>query len=44
MFLGTANKVYVLDKAENNPVTINGKYGTHPAWAVEWDINANNCE
>jgi hypothetical protein len=43
MFLGTKNKVYVLDKSENNPVTINGKYGTHPAWAVEYDIASNNC-
>lgn len=41
MFLGTKNKVYVLDKSENNPVTINGKYGTHPAWAVEYDLASN---
>ena len=39
MFLGTMNKVYILDKTENNPTTIDGKYGTHPAWAVEYDIN-----
>ena len=44
MFLGGKNKVYVLDKSENNPVTINGKYGSHPAWAVEYDINTNKCE
>ncbi len=41
MFLGTKNKVYVLDKTENNPVEINGLYGTHPAWAIEYDINNN---
>ncbi|SNX82288.1 probable Glyoxaloxidase 2 [Melanopsichium pennsylvanicum] len=37
MFLGTEQKVYILDKTENNPVRING----HPAWAVEYDINSN---
>lgn len=44
MFLGTKNKVYILDKTENNPITIKGKYGTHPAWAVEYDVNNNTCE
>jgi hypothetical protein len=34
MFLGNEEKVYILDKVENNPTQING----HPAWAVEWDI------
>jgi hypothetical protein len=29
LFLGTPDKVYVLDKVENNPTQING----HPAWA-----------
>lgn len=29
MFLGTADKVYIIDKTEANPATING----HPAWA-----------
>ncbi|SJX60989.1 Glyoxaloxidase 2 [Sporisorium reilianum f. sp. reilianum] len=37
MFLGTEQKVYILDKTENNPVHVNG----HPAWAVEYDINSN---
>ncbi|SPO24968.1 Glyoxaloxidase 2 [Ustilago trichophora] len=37
MFLGTEQKVYILDKTENNPVRVNG----HPAWAVEYDINSN---
>ncbi|KAJ1032445.1 hypothetical protein NDA16_000469 [Ustilago loliicola] len=37
MFLGTENKVYILDKTENNAVRVNG----HPAWAVEYDINSN---
>lgn len=44
MFLGTKNKVYVLDKSENNPLQINGTYGTHPAWAVEYDLASNDCE
>lgn len=39
MFLGSKSKVYILDKTENNPTQINGKYGSHPAWAVEYDIN-----
>jgi len=37
MFLGTLNKVYIIDKVENNPSQING----HPAWAAEYDINGN---
>ncbi|KAG9013502.1 hypothetical protein FRB90_005995 [Tulasnella sp. 427] len=37
IFLGTANKVYVIDKTENNPVSVAG----HPAWATEYDINTN---
>ncbi|XAO25846.1 hypothetical protein I312_104676 [Cryptococcus bacillisporus CA1280] len=41
MFLGNNKKVYVIDKAENNPITINGVYGTHPAWATEYDIETN---
>ncbi|KZW01851.1 DUF1929-domain-containing protein, partial [Exidia glandulosa HHB12029] len=34
MFLGNDDKVYILDKAENNPTQING----HPAWGSVWDI------
>ena len=44
MFLGTKNKVYILDKSENNPTTIDGKYGTHPAWAAEYDIKTQQGE
>lgn len=44
MWLGNKEKVYILDKTENNPVTINGRYGTHPAWAVEYDIASNTCK
>jgi hypothetical protein len=43
MWLGNKDKVYILDKTENNPVTINGQFGTHPAWAVEYDIKSNTC-
>ncbi|THH26759.1 hypothetical protein EUX98_g7431 [Antrodiella citrinella] len=38
LFLGTTNKVYVVDKTERNPTPING----HPAWASEYDINSDN--
>ncbi|KAF7315671.1 hypothetical protein MIND_00082700 [Mycena indigotica] len=37
MFLGTLDKVYMLDKVENNPTQING----HPAWASQWALGAN---
>ena len=30
LFLGTTDKVYVVDKTENNPASIHG----HPAWAA----------
>lgn len=43
MWLGNKDKVYILDKTENNPVTIDGQFGTHPAWAVEYDIKSNTC-
>lgn len=43
MFLGNNQKVYIIDKTENNPVNVTGKYGTHPAWAVEYDYVANTC-
>ncbi|KAI5120664.1 hypothetical protein M0805_008001 [Coniferiporia weirii] len=35
MFLGTLNKVYIVDKTENNPTQIGG----HPAWAAEYNVN-----
>ncbi|OCF30659.1 glyoxal oxidase [Kwoniella heveanensis CBS 569] len=41
VFLGNNKKIYVLDKTENNPIEITGKYGTHPAWATEYDIETN---
>ena len=48
MFLGTLNKVYIIDKtgmspsrdvadAERNNATVNG----HPAWASEYDLTTN---
>lgn len=37
IYLGTANKVYIVDKVENNPLTIND----HPAWATEYDLLTN---
>lgn len=32
MFVGNEEKVYMLDKAENNPAQIKG----HPAWGSVW--------
>lgn len=32
MFVGNEDRVYILDKAEGNAVTING----HPAWGAAW--------
>ncbi|CAE6410335.1 unnamed protein product [Rhizoctonia solani] len=37
LFLGANNKVYIIDKVENNPVSVNG----HPAWATEYDLETN---
>ena len=37
LFLGTLDKVYVIDKTENNPTQING----HPAWASEISISGD---
>ncbi|KAF9527368.1 copper radical oxidase [Crepidotus variabilis] len=37
LFLGTLDKVYFVDKVENNPTQING----HPAWASEWSLSSN---
>jgi hypothetical protein len=34
MFVGNEDKVYILDKVENNAARING----HPAWASEWSV------
>ncbi|KDR75046.1 hypothetical protein GALMADRAFT_248901 [Galerina marginata CBS 339.88] len=34
IFLGTPDKVYFIDKVENNPTQIDG----HPAWASEWAL------
>ncbi|GAA5836857.1 hypothetical protein JCM11251_005807 [Rhodosporidiobolus azoricus] len=41
LFLGQNNKVYIVDKTERNPVNVTGAGGTHPAWATEYDIDAN---
>ncbi|KIM45417.1 copper radical oxidase [Hebeloma cylindrosporum] len=38
LFVGTPNKVYFVDKVENNPTKING----HPAWASEWTLGTNS--
>ncbi|KAG7446598.1 glyoxal oxidase [Guyanagaster necrorhizus] len=40
LFLGTEDKVYIVDKVESNPGQVNG----HPAWAVEYSVSANNAK
>ncbi|KAJ8494999.1 hypothetical protein ONZ51_g1976 [Trametes cubensis] len=35
MFLGTEDKVYIIDKTEANPQKVNG----HPAWASEFSVS-----
>ncbi|EJU01093.1 copper radical oxidase [Dacryopinax primogenitus] len=37
MFLGTPDRVYILDKAEGNPLQVNG----YPAWGTEIDVSTN---
>ncbi|KIM27232.1 glyoxal oxidase [Serendipita vermifera MAFF 305830] len=37
LFLGSENLVYILDKVENNPLTINN----HAAWGTVYDIDTN---
>ncbi|KAF8962438.1 glyoxal oxidase [Flammula alnicola] len=37
IFLGRPDKIYILDKVENNPTQING----HPAWASEYGTTDN---
>ena len=45
MFLGTPDKVYIVDKVENNPAQVNG----HPAWAqglcfyIVFAISSSDC-
>ncbi|TFY64242.1 hypothetical protein EVG20_g6011 [Dentipellis fragilis] len=38
LFVGTSDKVYVVDKTENNPASVGG----HPAWAAEYALSSNN--
>ena len=35
MFVGNEEKVYMIDKSENNPSQING----HPAWGSVWCVS-----
>ncbi|KAJ7267537.1 glyoxal oxidase N-terminus-domain-containing protein [Mycena haematopus] len=39
MFLGTLDKVFILDKVENNKAQIDG----HPAWASEYRLGVNTA-
>ncbi|CAE6434266.1 unnamed protein product [Rhizoctonia solani] len=39
LFLGTNNRVYIVDKTENNPPKVGNP--PHPAWASEYDVDTN---
>ncbi|KAJ6577589.1 glyoxal oxidase N-terminus-domain-containing protein [Mycena capillaripes] len=39
MFLGNANKVYIIDKAEGNEAQVAG----HSAWGSEWDVDTHEA-
>lgn len=43
MFVGTKETVYILDKAENNAMTITTNGKTHPAWGVRFDLHENKA-
>ncbi|KAF9473141.1 copper radical oxidase [Pholiota conissans] len=38
VFVGRSNRLYILDKVQNNPTQING----HPAWASEYRLGDNS--
>jgi hypothetical protein len=41
-YSGVGDKVYIIDKTENNPLTVTSDSGrTHPAWAVSYDTITN---
>ncbi|CAE6477471.1 unnamed protein product [Rhizoctonia solani] len=39
LFLGASNRVYIVDKTENNPPKVGSP--SHPAWATEYDVDTN---
>ncbi|KIK69166.1 hypothetical protein GYMLUDRAFT_153319 [Collybiopsis luxurians FD-317 M1] len=39
MFLGTLDKVFIVDKVENNPAQING----HPAWGSQYSLSTEKA-
>ncbi|CAE6420205.1 hypothetical protein ACGC1H_004865 [Rhizoctonia solani] len=39
LFLGQSNRVYIVDKTENNPPKVGNP--SHPAWATEYDVDTN---
>jgi len=39
LFLGQGNRVYIVDKTENNPPKVGNP--AHPAWATEYDVDTN---
>ncbi|KAL7420232.1 hypothetical protein Q5752_005199 [Cryptotrichosporon argae] len=43
MFLGTKDTVYILDKTENNSMTITTNGVEHPAWGTSYDLTTNTA-
>lgn len=41
MFLGTKKTVFILDKTENNTMTVTTNGVTHPAWGSTYDLDTN---
>lgn len=39
LFLGNDNRVYIVDKTENNPIRVGNP--EHAAWATEYDLDTN---
>ncbi|ODO00257.1 hypothetical protein I350_06886 [Cryptococcus amylolentus CBS 6273] len=44
LFLGTESTAYILDKSENNSMTVTDDGGvTHPAWGVSYDLTTETA-
>lgn len=43
MFLGTKDTVFILDKSENNSMTVTTNGVTHPAWGSTYNLQTNEA-
>lgn len=43
MFLGTSSTVFILDKTENNAMTVTTNGVTHPAWGTSYNLWSNEA-